>query len=325
MFALDLSENRIRVLELLRKGNQISLAGVGEKEFNAKEEIPSLLKTLVSQTKPHPIKSVDVAFAIPEEESFTKIVQLPKKEPEELKLLLKEEVGKILPYSQEEVYWDWKVTGPQPKENAEHLDIIIVAAPKKIVDSYTALIEESHFYPALIETEANALLWGVFDPLSIHPKEKEEPILVVNLGTAKITIVIFAKGAIRFSSSMKTGIAVSEPPDYLAMEWSQWVKTNKKDWLLTEKALMTLGAKINEYIEYYKGHLIHSHEKNSEEAMSIVISGAWANFPELLDVLGKKLKIPITKQKTPFSLHPSYTVALGLALRGVYEEYATAI
>ena len=320
MFALDLSENRIRVVELLRKQEEIFLNAMGERELASKETLPGILKDLTRDTKPYPIKSLDVALAIPEEKSLIKLVQLPKREPEELKMLLNQEIGKILPYSQEEVYWDWKVTGPREEEKNEHLDIIIVASAKAIVDSYITIVQQAGFQPSLIETEANALLWGVLNPLKRGYKEEITPTLVIDLGRSKATVVIFAKGAIRFTTSLKTEMIMSEPPDEVTMEWHEWVKTNKKNWLLTETGLTLIVSKLRECIDYYSSHLIHPHEKNGEALINIIVTGAWANVPEVVDILGEKLKMPVKRSPDLFSLPPIYTTALGLALRGIYEE-----
>lgn len=318
MFALDVSENRIRILEVLKKGKRLSVNAFGEKEFEKKEELPLLLQALARATRPHGIISREVGLAIPEEESFTKIVQLPQKEPEELKALLSEEVEKILPYGQKDVYWDWKVIGNALTEDA-HLDIIFVASPKSVVDFYSSAIQKAGFEPALIETEPNALLWGALNPF--RPHDLIPPTLVVDIGVSKVTIVIFSKGAIRFTSSIKLDMSSATPPDYLAMEWNDWVNTRKEEWSAMQKTLQELAKKLAEYIDYYEEHLVHSHEKNNQSLEDIIVCGAWANFPELLDYLAKKMKKRVRGPEKMFSLHPAYTTALGIALRGIYEEY----
>lgn len=319
MFALDLSENYIRVLELLKKRDKFLLNGLGEHEYTAKEEVPKLLRELARVTRPHPLLSKEVAFSIPEEESFTKIVQAPQKEPHELKLFLQEEVSKILPYDPNDIYWDWKIITPLVPGN-EHLDVMVVAAAKSVIDSYIQLIKEAGFEPAVVESEPNALLWGVRNPFKAY--DPKESFLVVNIGSTKTTIIIFAKGAIRFTTSLKLALSADKKtPDYLAVNWNKWIADNKQNIILTEKNLVSLSSKLNEYIEYYRDHLVHPDEKGENSLSSVIISGAWANFPELLDFLSKKLHVPVKRAENIIPLHPAYTTALGLAFRGLYEEY----
>lgn len=317
MFALDISEQHIRVLELLKKKQLFSLQGLGQKEFTKQEEIPALLKELVAHTKPLPIVSRDIALVIPEEESFIKIVKVSRKEGNNLNAFLNEEIDKLLPYEKKEVYWDYQMGQTAPESGM--IDITLIACPKPIVDSYIALVKKAGFTPSLIETEANALLWGIRDPFS--PFAANEPTLAVNIGKKKTTVVIWAQGAIRFTSSVKLGMAENQIPDYLAMDWPQWIQQHKQEWAVTEKNLLMLTLKLREYIQYYNGHLAESGPKNTRELTKVVISGAWANIPELLTFLSKKLGIPAKKPEPVALVDPAYTIALGLALRGFSEEY----
>ena len=66
MFALDITENRMRILELVKRKESFVLQGLGEREFQTQQQLASLLTELVQTTKPHPITSRDVALAIPD-------------------------------------------------------------------------------------------------------------------------------------------------------------------------------------------------------------------------------------------------------------------
>ena len=181
MFALDISENYMRVLELRKVADTFFLQGLAGKPFGSKKEFSGLLKQLVAQAKPSPILSLDVALAIPEEESFIKIVSIPKREEDELLKFLNEEITKIVPYEEKEVYWDWKIIDEGGVNNMAQ--VMVTACPKSVIDGYINLIMEAGFTPALIETEANALLWGIQNPKNTLPTK--EAILAVNIGNKK--------------------------------------------------------------------------------------------------------------------------------------------
>lgn len=298
MFALDILENHIHVLELRRKDKQIRLHALGDAEFRRQEEIPAILKTLMQNTKPNPIISHEVALTIPEEETFIKVVPFPKEDPEKLKIGLEENINKILPYAPEEVYWDWRIAD-RDYQNLDYYDIVFVATEKKFVDSYIKLLEEADLQTVLIETEANALLWG-----ALHLGEKQEhipPTLLANFGFTKTTIVIFAKGAIQFTKSAK-------------MEGAQQKQ------VLTEKNLERVANQMKEYIEYYEGHTDTKDAGKSHKISNIIITGNWATFPEFFSFLEKKLHLPVSGPPNLLSIKPSYTIALGLALRGLAED-----
>ena len=62
------------------------------------------------------------------------------------------------------------------------VDIMVVASPKSFIDPYLEQIKKAGFHPSLIDSEPNALLWGVRNPFSA--KASNEPIMIVNIGNA---------------------------------------------------------------------------------------------------------------------------------------------
>lgn len=309
MFALDLTKPYLRVLELKRKDRRALLQGLAEEKIEKIEALPELLVKLMKAAKPKPITSRHVAIALPEEETFIKTVQVEKNDKDSLKAELLERVSKDLPFSPEEIYWDWHLVGAG--ESSNHYDITFVAAEKKIVDNYIALIEQTGCHVAMIETEANALLWGAINPSTIS--STTEPTLIVDLGLEKTTVVFFAYGAIRFSTSTETRLSHRAT---VAAE-----KTGDRKPLLTQKNLNYIVKQVNDYIEYYSENLAEKHgEGGVQNIKRIVVTGQWATFPELLSFIEKKLNIPVYEQAKMLPIKPTYVTALGLALRGLYEE-----
>jgi len=302
MFALDISdEKKIRILEITKKRKRIFVQGMGEEQVSDIHEIPPVLQKLVNETTPNPIKSRKLAFAIPEEKTFIKVIELPKGKLETLQILLLEKISNFLPYAPEEIYWDWSIV--DKKETLDHYDAIFVAAEKKNVDTYLELITSAGFEPMLIETEANALLWGALNPLDINANI--EPTMLVDFGTVKITIVIFAKGAIRFATSiMPAKQSTFAHDDSASMQ-------NHTD---------ELANQIKAYIDYYHEHLVHPHDSKPTIISKLILTGAWTDIEKTVSFFEKKLKLPVREQPKIFPLKPTYITALGLALRGIYEE-----
>lgn len=313
MFALDISENRIRIVELLKKKGLFVLNALGEKEFSSRRILPRAIKDLSRETKPFGVISQEVAIAIPEEESFIKIVQLPKKESGEFEDILKEEINKLLPYGVEDVYWDWKIAGGDESV----VDCVVVASPKTVVDAYAEILRETGFELALIETQANALLWGAINPLKNF--KKIQPTLVLNIDAEKMNVVIFANGMIRFTNSVPMEITRDER-DQVVNAARKNAQKPAKDWLLTEKNLLSLVSKLREYINYYEAHLVDLGKKDEDSIKDVIICGDWADFPELIHFLKERLRMRIKGPDNFIPVHPGYTTALGLAFRALYEE-----
>ena len=200
MFALDISEHHIRILELIKKKGSFFLYGMAEGNFGELDEIPSLLKELVAKAKPNPIQTREVALVIPEEETFTHVATITKDEAQTSQAKLLEKISGVLPYAPEEIYWDWRIIEENKKAD-DHVDAVFVAATKKIVDTYIDLVVKAGFQPLVIETEPNALVWGALNPL--YAPAVDEPIILASFNPPKATLIIFANGAIRFTTSVK--------------------------------------------------------------------------------------------------------------------------
>jgi len=319
MFGLDITERRVKILELQERKGTLILQGLGEKELEDINQLPSVLKTIRQNAKPASITSKEVVLAIPEEESFTKYLHVPLQDKSALPEFIQGEIQKILPYEQADVYWDWKLVEPSA---AGILEVMVTAAPRSTVDQYIQQIKDAGCTPALIETESNALLWGVASPFC--EEVIKEPTVIVNMGDEKSTLVIVTRGTIRFSASLPMN-GIKKAPDYLALPWDAWIQSNKKNWSLTEKNLLALLEKMREDLDYYHDHLLDSPQKEEERVKKVVITGSWANFPEIVEFISKKIGMPALKVQPLINVHPAYTIALGLALRGLYEEQHSGV
>lgn len=309
MFALDISENHIRVLEVVKKRNQFFLRGMAEGPLANVNDLPAVLQKLAREAKPKPILTRELAFAIPEEETFIKVVNIPREDSEASEAKLLENISGVLPYAPEEIYWDWRIV-ENKKEQSDHCDAVFVAATKKTVDRYIELITQGGFRPLLIETEVNALLWGALNPL--YTPADIEPTILVDFGLTKTTMIIFAKGAVRFTKSTKIVAGDNRQPSGASGENAP-----------TSHYIDDLANQITECIEYYQEHLMRAPGEKPAPIKQLLLTGAWSGLADLSSSFEKKLNLKIREQPKILPLTPSYITALGLSLRAIYEETNT--
>ncbi len=284
-------------MELVKGKGVISIRAMGEKEYEGKQNLPGQIKDLLKDTKPYPIQSLEVVIAIPEEETFIKVFRFSKKEGISLEKQIQEELGKILPYSPNEVYWDWRLA-EEDYRNKSFRDAVIVAATKKIIDSYIDILTQAGLEPILIETEANALIWGSLNPF--NEKKDIVPTLIVDFESEKTTIVIFANGAIRFTTSIKGDCSDQKH-------------------FLSEPNLKAISDKLREYIDYYNEQF-PSPQRAVNSIKEVIARGEWATFQEMTLFLEKELALPVKGPAKFIPIRPSYAATLGLAFRGLAEK-----
>jgi len=84
------------------------------------------------------------------------VIQMPKMDEEELRLAVPLEAENHIPMPISEVYLDFQVI-PPIKDYFNHIEVLIVAMPKKIVDSYVSCFKKAGLIPLILEAESEAI------------------------------------------------------------------------------------------------------------------------------------------------------------------------
>lgn len=148
-FGLDIGLKTMKLVEVSGSGAGASLLGAVEVKVpehsitkegvKDKDKIAKILQEAVAVAKPHRINTKLIASALPESLVFTKSLELPKMKPEELAKNIPFQATEFFPIPPEETYMDWHVVGELPNGTME---VLVVAAPKVLVDSPILVIYE---------------------------------------------------------------------------------------------------------------------------------------------------------------------------------------
>lgn len=348
-FGLDISTRSLKLVQLEKKENfssNLTLAGynsvsipegvIQETLITDQEALREAIKKGWSEAE-----GVDTNFvtaSLPEEKAFLQIVEMPKMEEEEVKKSVKYEAEKYVPMTMDEIYFDSEIISPMGKE-LDHTDVLIVAFPRRVVDPYISCMEKAGLRPIALEVETQSIARSLIKNFS-----SREPLLLIDLGATKTTIMVYSGQSLRFTayipiSSRQFTEVISKQ---FNIDWQQAEQMKIKHGLgqsgkakeITEALtpiLTDLKEQVAEHLEYYKTHSFHEHLPSGEEEISkILLTGGGANLdglPEFLsselnihaklgnpwvNILGEDLKqIP----KMSFEESSRYAVSLGLALR----------
>jgi type IV pilus assembly protein PilM len=94
---------------------------------------------------------------LPEEKAFLQVIQLPKLEEKDLKAAVQFEAENYIPLPVEEVYLDYQVV-PPVYNHLDHLDVLIAALPKRIIDPYLDSLKGAGLVPKVLEIESQAIV-----------------------------------------------------------------------------------------------------------------------------------------------------------------------
>jgi len=352
-FGLDISDESFKFTQLGHRKRGLSLKAFGAGDFpkgafvdgeiKHEDEVASILKMAFDKPLQGRLSTQHVVCSLPEEHSFTRVIQLPKMDAEQVKEAVKWEAEQHIPMNINDVYLDWQIVDVGGKD-IPHQDILISAVPKRLVDGYISMLKKCNLVIKSLEVESVAVSRALVQNL-----ETNEPILLVDLGATRTSFIIFSGTALPFTSSVP--VAGNSMIDAISKNYGVDGKEAKrlfydvgldknKEGGRVYKALepiaKDLAKQIKNYISFYEGHSEHEHRKNGPVSIKkILLCGGVSNLTGLNVYLSLALGVsaeignPWTNiLKSPLREVPGlsyrkslgYTTALGLGLSGVSEK-----
>lgn len=325
-FGLDISDLSIQVMQLSNKRKVISTnhididSGIIEdgKVLNANllvEAVNSCVKT----SKPKPIKTREVIASLPDSQLFTQICAV--KEPADsrnFQRALEEEVRADMPLDLDDLYADYQVFYP----GTDKQEVLFVAAPKELVDSYHEVLVASGLKPVALDMESGCL------GRCLLPEDfgGEGSVIIIDIGARTTIISIFIPEGLYFSTNVavagdefsrkitdKLKIKFNEA-EKLKIKYGVAEKSDRKGvGKIIKDELEPVVKGIEEVIEYNKYKL-------GKEPKKIFVVGGTSAMAGLIQYLQERLGVDVgigDTKKRPMS------TAYGLALRGVTKDPRT--
>lgn len=345
-FGLDLSDQSLKLIELKREGSELRLAnfydaaleeGVIIKGRIVKEDVlVAAIRESLIRARKGKIKTRFAVACIPELESFVRVIKLPSLPEEELAQAVRFESEQHIPLSGEEVYLDWQKIGQEPEGN---LEVLVAASPKKLVDSYVSVLAKANLIPMVVEIESAATV------RSVIRSEDKLCYLVVDIGRARTSLIIYDQGTLQFTSSVEPfgGSFTEKISKDLNLNLEEAEKFKKLYGLIRQDkrqnkkvresllpVVLKLADEINIAKKFYEDHF-----PAGQKFSKIILCGGGAKLaglvPELKIILKEEVMLAnpwvnvinqkdkylpeINRKDSKDSL--GYTTAIGLALRGV--------
>lgn len=295
-FGLDIGLKTMKLVEVRGSGAGASLLGAVEVKVpehsitkegvKDKNKLAKILQEAVAVAKPHRINTKLVASALPESLVFTKSLELPKMKPEELAKNIPFQATEFFPIPPEETYMDWHVVGELPNGTME---VLVVAAPKVLVDSLKETIETAGFELMGLETKPIAVARALVGP------KTDGPLLIVDIGAAGSALTCFDSGTIKLTSTVTIG-------------GDQIVEN-------VEEGVKVLAAEASHLIKYYQNRL-----GQAQIFKKIILSGGGANIKQIPETIEKILKIQTEVAAPQIKVNnydPKYATAIGLSLKDI--------
>ncbi len=181
--------------QLVNLGTQLTPKGViNSEERQDQKKLGEALKLLYSNSK---IRNSKVVMALPEFSVFTRFLEFPGVKKEELKQALYYEAKQYIPVPIDEVQMSYVVIGFNEERNAPR--VLLVAAPRKIVDIYMNVANFANLELIAIETESVAMGRAMFRSMG------KKDCVMLDFGANSTDMSIMTNGALVFSQSISIG------------------------------------------------------------------------------------------------------------------------
>jgi len=335
VFGFDIGHGSIKVMQIADYGKRNTVLGYGhiafdpqaikngvivEPELIAKETFKLISKGLVGS-----IDTKRIAASIPVANTFNRILTLPKMDKSDLTQAVQLEAEQYIPMALDQLYLDYDIARKNKDDSNE---ILMVAVPKSIIDSYITLFDLLGLEAALMETTISAVSRVVQ-----HADRTGVPTLIIDFGSISSDLAVFDKtirvtgtadwGGETITADLAKALKVTARQAY-TIKTRYGLNPGKKQKEITvalEPMLKRLLNEIKKMTRFYE-----ERASASNHIEQIIVLGGGANLPGLSAYLTDQLRVP-TRLINPWQnlsfghLQPPhklettlYTTAAGLSL-----------
>lgn len=305
LFGLDIGSTSLKVMQLSAEKNKTTrVVGFGVSTYYPsnctvegvianKKILGEALYDLLQNRMIGSITTKRVACTVPSSHTFSRPMKLPIMDDDELAEAVRLEVEQYVPVPIANLYLDWEIS----RRNDKEIELLTVAIPRKIIDSYIDFLKTMGLEPVTLEPTMNALarLFNAADP------SRDMPSILIDFGSVATDLAVFDQSlfvnstitagsdALVTAISEKLGISIAEARN---LKNSQGISQKQSKILDTATpTLENLVREIQKIIRYY-----HERSTTTHRAISqIVLTGGGSTMPGLGPYVSKALNMPARK------------------------------
>lgn len=301
LFGIDIGFNTIKVMQIGEDKNKSSVLGYGVVSFDSDaikegviQDYESLAKSAVDLFANKIVGNINtkrVVATIPASKAYSRVIsqsaRLNKKELDEAVMI---EAAQYIPIPIEELYVDYSIVGTHD----DQVDMLMVGAPKSIIDSYMRFFDVIGLEVCAIETTTSA----ASRIISRLENSNDTPTILIDLGSLSVDLTVFDNnlvvngtipgGGDDFSSKIAEKLKIEKPEaDSIKTKYGLGVSKHQDEIRQALRPQLELLIKeIRRVVRYYE-------ERTGGKATigQIITMGGGSNMPGLVDYLTDNLRI----------------------------------
>lgn len=304
LFGLDIGHSSLKVMQIEPVKNGIPrVLGYGMTKFAPEAKMrgviinfDNLAKTMYDFFKDGLVGEVStrrVACSLPTSQSFSRMMKIPEMADDEMADAIRLEAEQYIPMKIDDLYIEHEVS----HRDGTNIELLMVATPKTIVDSYVKFLESIDLEPVVLEPSMNATT----RTYRLANSNNQEPSILIDFGAVSIDLAVFDKTMVvnstlaggsemitklisqalqvdmdeAFKIKSKYGVGVSEMQQKVANA--------------IQPVLDELIKEVRKIIRYYTDRV---GQTSKRQITFIKTSGGGATMPGINEYLSKQLDLP---------------------------------
>jgi len=316
MFAIDFGLRSIKVAKLHKVSDGYELDNYGitlsPEGAIANGEIfnPIVVADVLTELiKDSGIRDNKAIIAITGQKVIVREIVLPLMEDKELMAGVMWEAPKYVPYDLDESIIDAeKVEEFVEKDGNKMMRVLLVAAPKSIIQPYMEVLKKARIKPKIVDVVSSANIRAFENHLSDKQEEEQESSIIdiiLSIGASNTNLTLVEKGNLKFTRDILIGgnditkaLAKSlnlsfdeaeklkrETKIVLSKE-AEEEKKNESEKII-EKILNQVTKEVRKSLSYYKT------QSQKVKYNKMILSGGCANIDNIKDLLSEQFEIPV--------------------------------
>jgi type IV pilus assembly protein PilM len=316
MFAIDFGARSIKVAKVHKTSDGYELGNYGitlspegaiaNGEIFNPIVVADVLIELLSNTG---IRDRKAIIAITGQKVIIREIVLPIMEDKELMAGVMWEAPKYVPYDLDESIIDAeKVDEFVEKDGNKMMRVLLVAAPKSIIQPYMEVLKKARIIPKIVDVVSSANI-NVFKNQVTDKKEEEQEgtiiDIIISIGASSTILTLVEKGNLKFTRNILVGgnditKAIAKSLN-LSFEEAEKLKRETKIALGPEakedeknenekiivKILNQITKEVRKSLSYYKT------QSQKVKYNKMILSGGCANIENIKDLLSEQFEIPV--------------------------------
>lgn len=350
VIGIDIGSSSIKVVQLKKKGNKVVLETYGELALGPyggvsigqatnldTDKISEALNNLLAE-KEVGITTRTCAISIPFKTSLLSVIKMPQVSEKELAPMISIEARKYIPVSISDVVIDWSII---PKKDDDFItkgdnkiktiDILLVAIHNTIINQYKEIATKTNlnvlFYEIEIFSTIRAILEGI-----------NAPVMIFDMGASTTKLYIIERGIVQSSHTVNHGsqeiTANIARILGISIEDAEVMKRSVGLGITPDGVNLTDAISViaDEIFAESNRFLFEFQKKRNLNVKSVFLTGGGSALIGFRELAAQNFRVevlsgdPFGKVETPAFLEnilkatgPEFTVAVGLALRGLSE------